>query len=395
MLFTGAMLMSASIQAVLPDGDITEDNTIDIADYLHGLQYLLGNRTLSTDAINKGDVAPLLNGVPDPDGMLGTGDVMVLLRMILYGINFSYPSNQFNIGDSIGEGEAADGTIGEPHHESVWSTGYDSGDGVNTINERLESVAPNEYAANNSTVDTIYNKAVSGAIMADFVAQAQAVVTDASQLPGGAGMITVLLGNNDVCAASTSDMTDPLLFENQFRAGLDVLAVNEATRLSQIHISGLPAIYRLWTAKYADGWCRVFVWPNVPCQNLLDEPDDDCEDAVSRNDPDMIYSGDGNNCIRRKHFHQTVREDYNSVLQSVTREYRESGQLPNIRYTDIYDVQFSSVHVNGSFLRGDCFHPSREGHALLANESWCRTHWGRASGQCSNSLNGKSSDGET
>jgi len=29
------------------------------------------------------------------------------------------PLNQFNIGDSIGEGEAANGTVGDPNHESV------------------------------------------------------------------------------------------------------------------------------------------------------------------------------------------------------------------------------------------------------------------------------------
>ena len=184
LVFVSGMLLHGPVRAVLPEGDITQDGEVNLADYLHGLQHVIGSRTLSGDAVTQGDVAPLLNGVPDPNGTLDAADVMVLLRMILYGINFSYPSNQFNIGDSIGEGEAADGTIGVPHHESVWSTGYDSGDGVNTINERIESVAPNQYAANNSTVDTIYNKAVSGAIMADFVAQAQAVVTDASHCPG-------------------------------------------------------------------------------------------------------------------------------------------------------------------------------------------------------------------
>src|SRR5680860_225579 len=34
------------------------------------------------------------------------------------------PMNQFNIGDSIGEGEAAEGTIGSTNHQTVWSTGY-------------------------------------------------------------------------------------------------------------------------------------------------------------------------------------------------------------------------------------------------------------------------------
>jgi hypothetical protein len=59
-------------------------------------------------------VAPLVSGVPEPDGQFNLGDVLVIQRMLFEGLNFSVPGNQFNIGDSIGEGEAADGTIGEP-----------------------------------------------------------------------------------------------------------------------------------------------------------------------------------------------------------------------------------------------------------------------------------------
>ena len=271
LLFMSAMLLHTTTQADVSDGDITLDGDISIPDYLHGLQYLHGSRALSGDAVLHGDVAPLLNGVPDPDGVLNTADVLVLLRMILYGFNFSYPSNQFNIGDSIGEGESSEGSIGEPFHEHVWSTGYEGEDTVDAFNERYESVFTAGYYENNVTRDPIFNHAQSGAVMADFAAQAQGVVTDVATLPEGrAGMVTMLLGNNDVCAPTNADMTDPGLFETQFRAGLDVLAGDEATRLAQIHVSGIPAIYWLWTAKRTNFICPVFIWPLVPCQNLLD-----------------------------------------------------------------------------------------------------------------------------
>lgn len=58
----------------MPDGDISGGSGIDIADYLHELKYLLGNHALSPGAIEQGDVAPLLNGVPDPDSALNTAD---------------------------------------------------------------------------------------------------------------------------------------------------------------------------------------------------------------------------------------------------------------------------------------------------------------------------------
>jgi lysophospholipase L1-like esterase len=306
---------------------------------------------------------------------------MVLLRMIIYGINFSYPINQFNIGDSIGEGEAANGTIYEPNHESVWSTGYSGSDGVISYNERFDSAIPVDYFENNLSRDPIFNHAESGAVMADFAVQAQAVVAEAAQLPEGrAGLITMLLGNNDVCAPTNADMTDPDLFETQFRAGLDVLAGDDATRLAQIQVTGIPAIYWLWVAKRTNFICWLIVWPNVPCQNLLDNPTEDCASVTSRNDPDNDYPNETSDCQRRKEFHRLIRDNYNTVLHDVTEEYRDSGLLPNIRYVDVYDVRFESQHVNNS----DCFHPSYAGHALLADETWCRTHWRFGGAQCPN-----------
>jgi lysophospholipase L1-like esterase len=354
------------------DGDINLDGALDVADLLWGLQTLQGSRTLLPEEACRADVAPLVSGVPVPDGVFNPGDVAVLLRMLLEGMHFGTPGNQFNIGDSIGEGEAADGTIGEPHHETVWSTGYDGGDSVSSFNERFEAGLPNGYYENNASRDAIFNHAVSGAVMADFAAQAQGVIAAVALTPSGeAGMVTVFLGSNDVCAPSLTAMTDPVAFEDQFRAGLDVLANNNVTRTAQIHVSGLPAIYWLWNAKRTNIWCRL-VWSGVPCENLLDGPADDCASGTSREDPDTIYPGDGKNCVRRKQFHAAIRDTYNPILSRVVDEYRETGELPNARYTDIFDVRFDSADVNG----GDCFHPSTTGHALLAENEWTRTHWG-------------------
>jgi hypothetical protein len=362
------------------DGDINIDGEVNIVDLLWGIQTLFGSRTLTPLQEQHGDVAPLVAGAPQPDGIFNLGDVTVITRLVLGNLHFpAPPANQFNIGDSIGEGEAANGVIGQAHHETVWSTGYDGGDSVNAFNERFESIAPAEYYENNASRDAIFNHADSGSVMADFAWQAQNIIAAAAQTPSGkAGMITVLMGNNDVCADSLAEMTDPALFESQYRAGLDVLAASDATREAQVHISGIPAIYWLWNAKEDNFWCKVFVWPFVSCQNLLDNPDDDCASSTSRIDPDIVYPGDGADCRRRKEFHRIIRETYNPILRDVLEEYRLSGALANASHIDIYDVQFSSTHVNG----GDCFHPSTSGHALLANEEWCRTALGGSDPQC-------------
>jgi len=372
--------------AVDADGDVNIDGAVDVVDMLWGEQVLQGGRSLGPIQQDHADVAPLVSGFPVPDGVFSLGDQLVLIRVALGFIDISYPDNQFNIGDSIGEGEAADGAIGEPHHETVWSTGYNGSDSVNSFNERLEVADPANYYENNAGRDAIFNHAVSGAVMADFAGQAQGVIASASLTPTGvADMVTVFLGNNDVCAPSMAEMTDPELFETQYRAGLDALANDDATRNARIHVSGIPAIYWLWNAKRSDFLCRFIIWPFVPCENLLDGPADDCESSVSRNDPgndqpEIDYPGDGSNCQRRKLFHRTIRDAYNPVLRDVLEEYRDSGALPKASYTDIYDVQFLSEHVNNS----DCFHPSTDGHALLAEQEWCRTPLGNSDLQCTN-----------
>ena len=290
------------------------------------------------------------------------------------------PVNQFNVGDSIGEGEAANGTIGAANHQSVWSTGYDGGDIVDSVNERLEALDANAYTENNSSRDGSINQAVSGAVMADFANQAQSVASQMANVPPGtAGMVSILLGNNDVCASSLDAMTDTAIFETQYRAGLDVLANAPFPELISLHISGIPDIYWLWNAKRNDLWCRAFAWPFVPCGNLLDNAADDCASDTSREDPDTVYAGDGANCQRRKAFHTRIRDDYNTILSGVLAEYQSNDLLLNAEYIDVFDVRFESNHVNG----GDCFHPSTSGHSLLAEKQWCRSRWGTDDPLCS------------
>jgi hypothetical protein len=217
-------------------------------------------------------------------------------------------------------------------------------------------------------MDAKYNKAISGAKMADFEGQANNVVAEAAAM-GGAGMITILLGNNDVCADS---MTDLVSFESQYCAGLDALAASPYTKDAEIHVSSIPDIYWLWVVKKDSGTCRLVWWWGHVCPELLQDPTDDCVNDASRDDPNNIYPGDGPNCIRRKEFHIAIRDDYNRILRDVLYEkYIVTGKLPNAYYVDIFDVEFTSLEVNN----GDCFHPSTEGHQKLADEEWCRSFW--------------------
>ena len=293
------------------------------------------------------------------------------------------PKNLFNIGDSIGEGNAADGTIGALRREAVWSTGYDVADRVFSFNERFEAADAVNYFENSATRDSFLNHAVSGAKMDDFAEQANNVANSANLTPNNAvGSLTILMGNNDVCSESLESMTPPEQFESQYRAGLDVLAASSSTKTAYIHVTSIPAIYWLWQVKRQNTWCRLIAWPFVPCQNLLENPDNDCGAGDSDLDPDTIHVDDGPNCIRRKRFHAKIRDIYNPILKKVLQEYIDTGRLPNAYYVNIFDIQFAAVHVND----GDCFHPSIEGHALMADVQWCRSPWGRYDRVCGHLL---------
>ena len=130
-------------------------------------------------------------------------------------------------------------------------------------------------------------------------------------------------------------------------------------------------------AKRSSLLCRV-IWQYVPCENLLDNPDNDCGSGDSHLDPDTIHADDGPNCTRRKRFHAKIRDIYNPILKNVLREYKAGGLLPNADYVDLFDVRFQDVHINN----GDCFHPSADGQGLLAEQQWCRSLWGRSDPQC-------------
>ena len=289
------------------------------------------------------------------------------------------PSNLYNIGDSIGEGEAADDVIGAKRHGSVWSTGYEPTDIVFSLNERFKSIDPSGYNNNNSARDAIFNQARSGSEMDDFADQALRIISSAAATPTGkAGMVAVLLGGNDVCADSLELMTPPDQFEQQYIAGLDVLSSSAVTKDAVIHVSSIPAIYWLWEAKRSNDWCRLVAWPFVPCQNLLADPENDCRPGDSHLEPNIIYPEDGVNCRRRKTFHARIRDIYNPILKRVLTKYKLDGRLPNAYYTDIFNFSFDETHVNS----GDCFHPSVKGHADLADEQWCQSPWGRFDASC-------------
>jgi len=68
--------------AITPDGDLNDDGLVDAADILIGLQILRGSITPTTEQQLHADVAPLVNGIPAPDGQLNIGDIHIIQRKV-------------------------------------------------------------------------------------------------------------------------------------------------------------------------------------------------------------------------------------------------------------------------------------------------------------------------
>ena len=69
-------------------GDLDGDGCVDIRDAMAALRISLGMETASAQALTHGDVAPLVNGVPQPDGKIDAGDVLLILRKIVGLVDF-------------------------------------------------------------------------------------------------------------------------------------------------------------------------------------------------------------------------------------------------------------------------------------------------------------------
>jgi uncharacterized delta-60 repeat protein len=71
-----------------PGGDVNGDGSVDIADALKALQIAVGMVAATTEELARGDVAPLVAGVPTPNGVINVGDALVILQKAVGLVNW-------------------------------------------------------------------------------------------------------------------------------------------------------------------------------------------------------------------------------------------------------------------------------------------------------------------
>jgi cytochrome c peroxidase len=73
---------------VVPDGNLKGTGSADITDAIKALRIAVGLDAPSSNEMLRGDVAPLVNDVPAPDGRIDVADALVILRKVVGLVNF-------------------------------------------------------------------------------------------------------------------------------------------------------------------------------------------------------------------------------------------------------------------------------------------------------------------
>ena len=237
------------------------------------------------------------------------------------------PNSMASLGDSITRGFNACGWYVDCTSRS-WSTG-DYG-AVNSHYLRIRAV-------NSAITGHNYNDARTGATAADLAGQAGTAVGQ------GVGYVTVLIGANDACKDSESQMTPVSTFRAQVDAGLDRIKASLPT--ARIFVASIPDLKRLWEVAKGD-WRARFYWSiGGICQTMLRNPTSTAQADVDRR-----------NRVRQRVI------DFNSQLQQscAARLYcRYDGNA-------VFNYQFTFGMLSG----WDYFHPNTGGQAALAQVTY-------------------------
>ncbi len=232
------------------------------------------------------------------------------------------PSSMASLGDSITRAFNACGFFADCPARS-WSTG--TSPMVNSHYQRIK-------ARNDSLV--AYNDSRSGAKAGELESQAQ---TASSQ---GVEYVTILVGANDACTPSESDMTPVDDFEEQIRAAMETL--DDGLPDLAILISSIPDLKQLWFIGKDSPQARRAWDAFKVCQSILANP----------------ASTDPTDEVRRDRVRRRVM-DYNAALKRACREH------PNCKFDDnaVFSYELTLDHLS----TWDYFHPNSLGQKILAD----------------------------
>ncbi|MFF4903933.1 SGNH/GDSL hydrolase family protein [Streptomyces sp. NPDC001260] len=231
------------------------------------------------------------------------------------------PASVAAVGDSITRGFDAC-TVLSDCPEVSWATG--SSTEVDSLAVRL--------LGRTRAAERSWNYAVTGARMADLRGQVAQAVARRPQL------VTVMVGANDACRASTAAMTSVADFRAGFEDALTTL--RKSLPKAQVYVASVPNLKRLWSEGRTNTLGKQ-VWKLGICPSMLG--DADALDSAAM--------------LRRDTVQKRV-EEYNKVLRE------ECGKDRRCRFDGgaVYAYRFGTAQLS----HWDWFHPSVDGQARLA-----------------------------
>jgi lysophospholipase L1-like esterase len=233
-----------------------------------------------------------------------------------------------SLGDSITRAYDTCSTAYTDCPANSWSTG---------TNSAVQSWYTRLLATNPSIAGHNYNDAKTGAKMADLAGQASTAVTQQ------AGVVTILMGANDVCTSSVSTMTPTATLGTQLETALSTLASGDPN--AQVYVASIPNVYHLWEL-FHNNFTANLVWSLAGiCQSLLANPRSTATADV----------------LRRQQVANQVIAD-NATIQTVCARFAQCHYDGGAAY----NVQFTTSDVTTR----DYFHPSVAGQAKAAAAIW-------------------------
>ncbi|MQA86797.1 MAG: SGNH/GDSL hydrolase family protein [Streptosporangiales bacterium] len=238
------------------------------------------------------------------------------------------PNSMAALGDSITRAFNACGWFVDCPSRS-WSTG----DNADVESHYLRILSENPEIKENN-----FNDARSGAKVADLAGQAQTAVDQ------GVEYVTVLIGANDACTSSESNMTPVETFSSQLGEGLGI--IEEGLPDARVFIASIPDIKRLWEVGKDNAAAREIWRLGGICQSMLANPTSDDADDQARRDR-----------VRQRVI------DYNAELAEACSAYG-----PNCSYDGgaVFEYPFTLQHVS----EWDYFHPNTAGQRVLAEVTY-------------------------
>jgi lysophospholipase L1-like esterase len=220
-----------------------------------------------------------------------------------------------------------------------WNSLLDRTD-VNSHNQRIDELFGEDGRKNKSPAKI-------GADSENLLKQAlKAVKNKADYVP-------ILMGQNDICGDDVSEIPTDAEFEANFRAGFEALRTGLPPGAT-IYTLGIIDIYRLWQIGE-----ELEAFGVIDCHDLWEELASEAIPCATMLDPDNEEAD--------RQFTRGRIIAFNQILADLVAEYDAADGQHYWHFSNVtFETMFDEDHVS----EFDCFHPSAEGQALIAEETW-------------------------